>query len=80
MSDFLKSKLVVFIISLILGGVVAALISFLLFYLIAKLIGDFHSGWMIVDLFISAVSLIATFTIATKKIHVYLNRFLGNIN
>lgn len=75
MFDFLKSKLVTFIISLILGGIVAASIAFLLFYLIAIFIGNFHSSWMIADLVVSAVSLIAIFAIVTKKIYSHLKRF-----
>ena len=80
MSDFFKSKLVVFIISLMLGGVIAALISFLLFYIIAMLIGNYQSGWMIFNLLISAILLIAIFAIATKKIHFHLKRFSENIH
>ena len=78
MRNFLKNKSVVFAISLILGGLVAILLAFALFYIIAILIGDFHSSWMIINLLISAVLLITIFAIASKKIHKYLVKFLDN--
>ena len=78
MRNFLKNKSVVFAISLILGGFVAILMAFALFYIIAILIGDFHSSWMIFNLLISAVLLITIFAIASKKIHIHLVKFLVN--
>ena len=78
MFHFLKNKTAVFTVSLILGGIFAILISVLLFYTIAMLIGNFHSQWMVVDLLVSTILLITTFVIATKKIHSHLKRFLEN--
>ena len=78
MRDFLKNKSVVFAISLILGGIVAALLAFALFYIIAILIGNFNSSWMIFNLLMSAILLIIIFAIASKKIHIHLVKFLVN--
>lgn len=78
MRRFLDNKTVVLTISLILRGIFAILISFLFFYAIAILIGNFRSQWMIVDMLASAVLLIATFAFVTKKIHPHLKKFLEN--
>ena len=78
MFNFLQNKTAIFTISLILGGIFAVLISFLFFYAMAILIGNFHSQWMIVDMLASAVLLIASFVFAAKKIHPHLKKFLEN--
>lgn len=79
MPDFMKKPFVIFTISLVLGGITAALVAFAFFYLMYKQIGNFQSGWMTINLLVSAALLITIFAVVSKKIHVHLQKMMAKI-